>query len=362
MAKARNGKIEWMRFVFSILIVLFHINLEIWGGKQTFGDYFSLSGRGRIGVEFFFVVSGYLMAATAFRNQKKAGSLGKETVQFMTKKLYGIWPWHLVAFTLLFIAVCVCEQRGIKEIAVLFFRTLPNLFLVQKVGIPSYSIMTVEWYLCSMLVGMFILYPLCRRYYDTMTRIVSPLAGLILTGFLTQVYGCLSNTKQWIGIVPKTQVRAIAGLCFGMMAFEIARYVAQMTLTKKQRLLATVVENGCYIAVILFASSQMSLKYESFALLALTVAVTLTFSNAPYGIEKMQNWFIYFLGRYSLPIYLSQDFAQKISRTYLQSEPRIVQVVFIFVTALVTALVVMAVGKWVQKRMQNGIFQKILSM
>ena len=107
MAKARNGKIEWMRFVFSILIVLFHINLEIWGGKQTFGDYFSLSGRGRIGVEFFFVVSGYLMAATAFRNQKKAGSLGKETVQFMTKKIYGIWPWHLVAFTLLFIAVCV---------------------------------------------------------------------------------------------------------------------------------------------------------------------------------------------------------------------------------------------------------------
>ena len=45
----RNGKIELMRFVFAIVIACFHLNMGIFSS-------------GMLAVEFFFIVTGYLLA------------------------------------------------------------------------------------------------------------------------------------------------------------------------------------------------------------------------------------------------------------------------------------------------------------
>ena len=63
----RNGNIDLMRFVFCLIIILYHINNRL-DLNPPFGlseKYFSFCGEGRIGVEFFFIVSGYLLAVTA---------------------------------------------------------------------------------------------------------------------------------------------------------------------------------------------------------------------------------------------------------------------------------------------------------
>lgn len=53
----RNGKIELLRFLFAVIIVLHH-------SRQLLGDENCLFLGGSLGVEFFFIVSGYLMMSS----------------------------------------------------------------------------------------------------------------------------------------------------------------------------------------------------------------------------------------------------------------------------------------------------------
>lgn len=53
--KRRNGEIDILRAVFAIIILIYHYH-EIY---QRSANYFT---RGYLGVEFFFLVSGYYLA------------------------------------------------------------------------------------------------------------------------------------------------------------------------------------------------------------------------------------------------------------------------------------------------------------
>jgi len=60
MEKKRNGEIEFLRFVFAVVVVIFHFNSS-----------FNLNAFhwGRLGVEFFFMVTGVLLAMSAKKVQ-----------------------------------------------------------------------------------------------------------------------------------------------------------------------------------------------------------------------------------------------------------------------------------------------------
>lgn len=50
----RNGKIELLRFIFSLVVALFHFLPQIGESKLLSSGFFA--------VEFFFIVTGYLLA------------------------------------------------------------------------------------------------------------------------------------------------------------------------------------------------------------------------------------------------------------------------------------------------------------
>ena len=62
MTGKRNGEIDAFRFVFAIVIFLFHFGVFL--QNSALKNVFKF---GNIGVEFFFLVSGYLLAARACR-------------------------------------------------------------------------------------------------------------------------------------------------------------------------------------------------------------------------------------------------------------------------------------------------------
>ena len=83
-AKQKNGSVELLRFVFTSIVIFFHINLDLWDQKKVVAvirdvpvTFFS---HGNIGVEFFFIVTGWLMAKTIYSRYIQPGnSLQKGT-------------------------------------------------------------------------------------------------------------------------------------------------------------------------------------------------------------------------------------------------------------------------------------------
>lgn len=63
IGSGKNGKVELLRFFFCIAVLLFHEQKYILGeASLEHGVHFALFPHGSIGVEFFFVLSGVLMA------------------------------------------------------------------------------------------------------------------------------------------------------------------------------------------------------------------------------------------------------------------------------------------------------------
>ncbi len=309
----RNGKIEWMRFVFCIVIILFHCydRFELKG--LTYGKYpVSCFARGTIGVEFFFLVSGYLMAKTIYNKNQQAvyagteQDLGLETAQYVWKRFRGIFPWHAVIYILLFIECAIRKRATGMSLLKLFLDALPGFFFIHKLGFNYNTVNGVVWYISAMLIAMMILYPICRKYYSMFVHVIAPLGSLYICGTLIQNYGTLTGASRWLGFGFACVFRGIAEIALGTVVFEVARVLSQKDLTRGMRVFMTVVEAGGYLSVLIYAASFLDCKYEIIALLALAVSVTFSFSGQTFGNNLFDKKWAYWLGRISVPLYLSQ--------------------------------------------------------
>ena len=139
----RNGAVDFMKFVFSVIIVLFHT--------------YRILPRGYLGVEFFFVVSGYFMSAHYYNNKEKYSidNLGKSTLLFVKNKISKILPNYYIAWIIAFIVTHVYKKSfGIRVLLYDFFRAIPELLLLGMTGFWDYthSYNVVVWYISAMLL------------------------------------------------------------------------------------------------------------------------------------------------------------------------------------------------------------------
>lgn len=91
--KKKSGKIELLRFLFSLMIIFHHMNLHFWDMKLGYNGWI-FSKKGYIGVEFFFLVSGFLMAAS-MRKMPKDTNVIKGSINFVWRKIKAILPYHI---------------------------------------------------------------------------------------------------------------------------------------------------------------------------------------------------------------------------------------------------------------------------
>lgn len=348
--KARNGKIEFFRFCFCITVIFYHLNQSYFDLKYEFGEYFSFFRYGKIGVEFFFIVTGFLFARSCYKNKDVNVPLGKDTIQFVFHKWLAIFPYHAIAFFVTFIAIVFIRDYSFFESVARLVKSLPNFFLIQKTGIYSEDIIGVEWYISVMLLSLFILYPICKKYYEVFTRIVSPVIGIFLIGYLCEKYGYVSGVSAWDGIISKVQLRGLAEICIGVFTFEVSRFIHKYSFSKILRFIFSIIEYGCYVAVLLFSCSQVSIKYEAYALYALAAAVCLSFSGLTFGSSLFQNKVFLFLGKLSLPIYLSQTAVRLLVQYFFKGRLSIlIQVEMIMAGIFLLSLFIYVTGNKVKK-------------
>jgi len=300
MAKTnRNGAIDVLRFVFCVIIVLrhsFHAVPE--GGKV-------LMPGGAIGVEFFFIVSGYLMACSAYKRfySDNKLSISTETHTFMKRKASSLLPDLVVASIISMTVVTLTYlPQGKYAMLIEVSKRIWNPLLLSASGLGSTNEL---WYLSAMILVMLAYYPLLMKRFEGFVRIVAPLIAIFSLGYIDRKFDSILDPAYFIDPIYKGMVRAIGEIALGVALFPLIRFIAKQDLTKVAKTVITLVNVFCLLFAINLMYSRKDKKLDLFIVLLLTVVCVLTFSHQGIAAKLFDNKFSTFLGKLSLTLYLS---------------------------------------------------------
>lgn len=299
----RNGIISFWKFIFAIMIVIFH-------GKilANDGDFILFKG-GYIGVEFFFIVSGVLLAGSIIKVwDKDNANLGKDTWKFIWNKVVGFIPYVVIAYVLFLPIVYKFNGYSISKIA----SSIWEVLLLGEAGIKSVAINVPIWYLSSMLLSMAIIYPLMRKFKMNYVYFIVPLVVILGIGFLTQQSNTVDRMRYWLGFTYYTNIRAFVELNLGILIYFIAKKIKEIKFTFIGRLFLTIIELGCLSAPFLIAMFiSNSYRYDYVLILVIAIGVCIAFSEKTLEYNLLSNNLVFFFEKLSLPLYILHSFCCK---------------------------------------------------
>ncbi|MBR3187958.1 MAG: acyltransferase [Lachnospiraceae bacterium] len=372
LKKQKNGSVEFLRFLFTSIIIFFHINLDLWDQKKIIAVIRDIPvtffNHGNIGVEFFFLVTGWLMAKSIYSryiqtkttsyaggtgNMRSAGKTGNtgnegiaggngsedyeggtvtglfsETINFVTHKARAIFPYYLLACALTPLVRVMTDRMLTFSY---FLNRLPSLFFLQRVGIGK-PFIGCTWYLSSMLIALVVAYPLCRRFYKAYTLFIAPVLCAVLLGAIIVFTGSLGDIDDWFFFTYKTNIRAFAEISMGATAFEISRRMQGRVYPAAVRILLSLTALTCMSLSIAYMCSAMEGRLGIGVFYLLFVLVVIAFSGE--GILCHAGCFSHplfsYLGRISLPMYVTQTLLRRSVPWYFAGSSQWTQCVLIY--------------------------------
>lgn len=298
MKKMRNGNIELLRFLFCADIVLYHAGFL---------------PRGYVGAEFFFMVTGFFLADKILtrnsKDQRKPTweTLVGEATADIWKRYCAIFPYFF-ASTVLGFAVRAFALHWDLPTFLTYLQLIPaDMLYLQNIGFTVTSAIGVLWYLSAMTFAVWVLYPLLRRRYELVAS-VSPAVILLILGLIQQNCGSLDAPCTFLyGWLNTGLLRAFAGILGGVLAYYVTQKVRGINITKGMAAALTVFEVAVYIWVFYHTWSRNDFRplLDAFVIVALGGAFTVTVSGKSLLYQKFDNGFVRFLGKASMPIFLS---------------------------------------------------------
>ncbi len=411
MVKKRNGAIDFWRFIFAAILVIFHSSMMDIALIHPGEDYMFPFQMGSLAVEFFLLTSGFLFAKSM--NKKRDNTLSwKGTWTFMKGKLMSFYPAYLICLVLNFIAVNVTRyichvdpylegmSRGdnFKNLFINFGKMLYESTLLRNFGLDFERLLDQAWYLSAMMLVLLLLYPLYAKNKRRFEFFIAPVIAVALLGFLfLHGQSLLNPSKRYelfykYAFTYKGNVRAMAEICLGVVCWRICEWLKKIDFSKPGRVLLAIIELFgygfaiCYMHFMANAyvntfwhrlsimnaeltgdrSKIVDPSYDSrfsavqFVLLAfLAVSVTITFSEKSIISGLFNHKFFTVLGQYSLYPYLlysifSANLPLWLQKWHLGDKLSTDTVVLIYCgLTFVTAAIVMAAHLSVKKLLRR---------
>lgn len=195
--------LEFYRIFFTIFVCVNHIKI------------YRFVNHAYLAVEFFFMVSGFMLLQS-YKNKKRTPS---EYLISRLKKLYPDYFFALIVYVF-YLGIKTLIYSNFGEIKVILTKMIPEVFLVQNIGIWGEGNNYPLWYLAVLIWGGFFLYCLLFKYEYFTIHIFSP---IFILGYYSLHFATSVSIESWniIFCFSGPLMRGIADMCIGFLIYKI---------------------------------------------------------------------------------------------------------------------------------------------
>ena len=354
MSKQRNNIIELGRFVYSLLVVGYHIQLS-YDEEDKSVDPFEC---GALAVEYYFFLSGYFFARSLEKlSLDNKMSFIKKYYTFMKNKIKALLTVHFIAIIAILIIIACCDKKNFVN------KLLPgitSIFLVQMAvvyhGNFEKALIVPEWYLSSMIICMLIMVPIFLAFRKLMKGVFVVLILLGVLAIFAVIFILITKMKLKPNMI--FDMRAWGEMNVSLFSYYLSLYIEKQTYSNGINILLKIVEIVAYCTPVILGIIPISANNEPICM-SITgacafVAIFITFSKKGNIIKSEKaNYIFGYLGRISLPIYIFHPVIIDLIDYVWIPCPKYAKYLIVFFSALALALLYRIIADFLSKKIEE---------
>lgn len=290
----KKNYLESLRGLAALSVAFYHLQIG-----SMFNNAFT--DNAPIMVDFFFVLSGYVISLNYFDRMQSVGDL----IDFQKKRFWRIYPLHfvmLLAFVLIEIAKFIFESRsGVQATDPAFSRNdlgafLQHVFLVHNVLGNDWSWNGPSWSISAEFYTYFV-FALVLVLFNGATRMRYAIIGALL---LMSAFFVATNPQDAVQV---GLFRCLLSFFIGSLAFEFER-----AFKLDQHAKGSLIAGAIMAIVVLFAMFSADIPRILFLAFPLLCAALILGLNASHKqslmIRILESRFLVYLGTISFGVYM----------------------------------------------------------
>lgn len=293
----RYHNIEFLRFIFSVIIVYFHILhgniMKYIGSNYDYRILQNLSDNAGWIVECFFIISGYFLYQTIVTEKHKENIMG-----FMLKKVFRLGPvlWFSIIVSILFFKHS-------------YFAAVFNGLFLQCIGL-SLEYKGINWYISPLFWALGFYYCLFRIFEHKYAKYCGGV--IVYLCYLVNIEYCHGGfgRETVYGIVNLGVARALAGIGLGCLIAVFLDNIRDFSCSLNKKLqfaLISLIEIGSIIFLIKYF--LLGLRYQNKFIVVIAFSILFICFICQKGVVSiLLNQPVFsVLGKYSYSIYVMQQ-------------------------------------------------------
>lgn len=209
--KASNSFNLW-RVFFTLVIMLFHLSNQYTGIYET---YPFIKYHWYVAVEFFFILSGYLMA-------KHAESHSEETtLQYSAGRIKRLYPLYILVLIMMVVWTICYSETPLVEVLV---NNWEEFFMLQSMGTGKFPYLNnPAWYVSAMFIAGHFIYFFLRNHRKFFIEFVGIFSVVCFLGIFARNYDALNSFFSISPLGVSTGLlRAVIGLTIGIYVYYLS--------------------------------------------------------------------------------------------------------------------------------------------
>ena len=300
---SKNNSVNFWRVTFTISIIVFHFS----GTYKQLNTAFNAKNGWRIAVEFFFVVSGFLLAYKCENSELTAWEYTKH-------RFKRFFPAYLLSTLIMAVFRIIDSGMTFKQTMEFILNLSDELLLAQSLALNYVTVNGPTWYISVLIICGYFIFYLLRKYKETFSHFLAPLICIAAYSYLSKAMGCLiGNVYDFSEVLGLSValIRGFGGMCAGVISYEFYKSLKNVKFTKLGTGVIHFAEIAGYVVALVYTffygSTHMDFTFVIFFIVCTALAFSRKKKNAVFN-----NTAVDYLAKISFSVYLMHSFVLNI--------------------------------------------------